>query len=434
MGRSGDGGSNDGGRSSGGRSSGGFSGGGRSSGGFSGGRSSGGRSYGSATGSSSPSQPSGSQAQPSRRPNSAPSGPPPERRPPRGGFHHRRRRDPQIVPVVIETSGRRYDQGAYATGPAEAPEPIDPAARRRKRRWILIAIAALLLLSGFSGLVSSCAGFHIDGTPIIERTALSAGSVSETGYYTDEDGGWIHDASKMESGLRTFYQKTGVQPYVYILPNGSSADLVAFAESNYDKLFSDEGHFLLVFCDDGEGGFDCGFAMGDKVTPIMDDAAIDVLAGNLDKYYRNRSISEEEIFSKAFADTGETIMAKDTYFAGSLMCIAIVLVPALVYVGVRVFRARREQEERDRKLQEEILRTPLEKFGDEEVEELAKKYASDAPQAATPAATPAAVPVAPVPVSAAAPAAASVADEFDQGAATSPAMPARGDTSPDAHE
>ena len=69
-----------------------------------------------------------------------------------------------------------------------------------------------------------------------------------------------------------------------------------------------------------------------------------------------------------------------------------------------------------------------------QVEELAKKYASDAPQAATPAATPAAVPVAPVPVSAAAPAAASVADEFDQGAATSPAMPARGDTSPDAHE
>ena len=41
----------------------------------------------------------------------------------------------------------------------------------------------------------------------------------------------------------------------------------------------------------------------------------------------------------------------------------------------------RELKARDRKLQEEILRTPLEKFGDQEVEELAKKYAEDAPAA-----------------------------------------------------
>lgn len=233
-------------------------------------------------------------------------------------------------------------------------------------------------MAGLSGLASSCAGTRIDGTPIVERTALPAGAVSETAYYTDADGDWIHNASQLESGLRTFYQKTGVQPYVYILPNGSSTDLVAFAESNYDKLFFDEGHFLLVFCDNGEGGFGCGFAMGDKVAPIMDNAAIDVLAGNLDKQYRNSAISEEEIFSKAFADTADTIMKKDDYLLGSIACIAIVLVPTLVYVGVRVLRARREQEERDRKLQEEILRTPLEKFGDQEVEELAKKYAPDA--------------------------------------------------------
>ena len=408
MGRSG-GGSRSGGRSSGGRSSGGFSGGGRSSGGFSGGRSSGGRSFGSSMGGmfggSSSSKSSSPSPQSFGHPSGSPSGPQSSGHPSRGGFRHRRWREPQIVPVFIETPGRRYVEGSYESGYAEAPVPVDPAARHRKRRLIVIIIAALLLISGFSGVVSSCAGTHIDGTPIVERTALPVGSVSETGYYTDEDGDWIRNASKLESGLHTFYQKTGVQPYVYILPNGSSTDLVAFAESNYDKLFSDEGHFLLVFCDNGEGGFDCGFAMGDMVPPIMDSAAIDVLSDNLDKYYRNSIISEEEIFSKSFADTADTIMKKENYLMGSIACIAIVLVPVLVYVGVRFLRARREQEERDRKLQEEILRTPLEKFGDQEVEELAKKYAAAAPT--------------PTPATPGAP---------------DPTMPARGDAAPDVHE
>ena len=114
----------------------------------------------------------------------------------------------------------------------------------------------------------------------------------------------------------------------------------------------------------------------------MDGAAIDVLAGNLDACYRNNSLSEEELFSKAFADTADTIMKRDDYATGSIVCIVVVLVPALVYAGVRIARSKREQRERDRKLQEEILRTPLEKFGDQEVEELAKKYAEDAPAAA----------------------------------------------------
>ena len=37
-------------------------------------------------------------------------------------------------------------------------------------------------------------------------------------------------------------------------------------------------------------------------------------------------------------------------------------------------KKRREQREREQKRAEEILKTPLEKFGDKEVEDLAKKY------------------------------------------------------------
>ena len=141
-------------------------------------------------------------------------------------------------------------------------------------------------------------------------SASSATATAGTGYYTDADGDWIHNASQLESGLRHFYKKTGVQPYVYILPNGtttSTSDLQSRAEKLYGELFTDDAHFILVFCDDGEGGYNCGYAVGSQAKTIMDSEAISILADYLDRYYSDFSLSEEEIFSKAFSDTAEHI-------------------------------------------------------------------------------------------------------------------------------
>ena len=53
------------------------------------------------------------------------------------------------------------------------------------------------------------------------------------------------------------------------------------------------------------------------------------------------------------------------------ICIAVVAVAALAFVACK---KRSEQKEREQQRAEEILKTPLEKFGDQEVEDLAKKY------------------------------------------------------------
>lgn len=354
MGRSGGGGS--GGRSGGGRSGGGFSGGGRSSGGFSGGRSSGGSggrslfsgggSGGSGSGGGSRNRgsggfnigpivpifinrerrrdsgaprgadsgygyppngypPAGSGAPYESAPNNAPGyGTPPYGAPPNGG-----------APGTYPSSPYPTNAPSYAPPPVGAPSAGTGSAKKGCGcSTILLVLGLLIVLSSVVSLAFSCAGTKIDGTPIVERAPLAATAVVETGYYTDEDGDWVHSPSKLENGLREFYRQTGVQPYVYILPNGtttSTQELGTFAEQRYDELFSDEGHFLLVFCDDGDGGFNCGYAVGSQARSVMDDAAIDVLADNLDKNYRNYSLDEEEIFSKAFADTAETIMKKD---------------------------------------------------------------------------------------------------------------------------
>ena len=52
-------------------------------------------------------------------------------------------------------------------------------------------------------------------------------------------------------------------------------------------------------------------------------------------------------------------------------CFAAAVIAIVVYL---VLQKRREQREREQQRMEEILSTPLEKLGDQHVENLAKKY------------------------------------------------------------
>ncbi len=256
-------------------------------------------------------------------------------------------------------------------------------------------ILVLMLLSVLYGTMNSCSsgndygssGYSVTAASDTVRTKLDSGDVSKTAYYTDEDGDWIHSASKLENGLAHFYDKTGVQPYVYILKNGSVTsvdDLNKKSSELYDQLFSDEGHFLLVFCDTGNGTFNCGYTVGTKARTVMDDEALDVLAEELNNAYNNAD-SDEEVFSDAFYNTADTIMkaAEDEQQSATagkvgLVVLGVAAVGGIAYVVVRN-KKKADAERKERA--DQILNTPLEKFGDSDnptsdknVENLASKY------------------------------------------------------------
>ena len=217
------------------------------------------------------------------------------------------------------------------------------------------------------------------------REKLPASAVTKTDYYTDADGDWIHSAGRLLDGLEEFYERTGVQPYVYILPNGqttSGSELTAMAERLYPELFSDEGHLLLVFCDAGDGTFNCGYTVGTAASAIMDSEALGILADELDYAYNNAD-TDEEVFSDAFSKTAERIMAaaedegRDQTFLVAAGVVAVVVAAGFGIAYVVKRRKAKEAEEQER--MEEILNTPLEKFGDKDVEDLADKYEDDGP-------------------------------------------------------
>ena len=239
---------------------------------------------------------------------------------------------------------------------------------------IIIAVFAIMIISGILDGVSSGTGEITKSTVV--REALPAGSVTETAYYTDTLG-WIGNETTLLNGLRYFYQKTGVQPHVYITDNvnGSHSptwpELEGYANALYDELFTDEAHLLLVFFEYNNGYKDW-YVTGTQAKTVIDTEAADILLDYLDRYYYDSSMGDEEYFARSFRDAADRIMEVTT---SPWVTVLIVLgVVALVVVLYIWWRHAKKQKDKEAKQTEDMLNTPLEQFGDTEAEERAKKY------------------------------------------------------------
>ncbi|NLK68449.1 MAG: hypothetical protein GX283_04735, partial [Clostridiaceae bacterium] len=238
---------------------------------------------------------------------------------------------------------------------------------------IVVVIITILVIALY--VVASNSGMEVTKSTI-ERVALPKGSVNETGYYTDELG-WIRNKTKLETGLKNFYNKTGVQPYLYITDsiNGThypdTDDFEIFANQLYDELFTDEAHLLFIFLE-YNNEFTNFYLCGAQAKTVIDSEAADILLDYIDRYYYDSSLSDEEVFSKAFSDAADRIMTITrspwSYF---FIVIGVLLILVVLF---RWWQKSKEQKNLEREQREKILNTPLEQFGSDEAEDLAKKY------------------------------------------------------------
>ncbi len=210
----------------------------------------------------------------------------------------------------------------------------------------------------------------------IVRKPLPDGSVKETAYFTDELG-WITNQNQLLEGMKHFYKKTGVQPYLYITDtiNGShfpsEEQLNAFTHELYERLFTDEAHLLLVFFEYEERYMD-RYVAGVQAKTVIDEEAADILLDYIDRYYYDTGLTDEAFFSKAFTDAANRIMTV-TKSPWINVLIVFGIVVAILILFAWWSRVRR-QKYLEAKRTEEMLKVPLEKFGDKEVEDLSKKY------------------------------------------------------------
>lgn len=248
---------------------------------------------------------------------------------------------------------------------------------------IVIVIWLVIMAAAFSGGGDSYrpeysqAGSSDITKSTVNRDKLNLKLSDEAGYFTDECG-WIRNRTTLEKGLKEFYDSTGIIPYVYIINNvsgdydPSTEKLEEFAKTQYGTLFNDEGHALLVFWDYA-GAYEYVLWLGDDAAELMDTEACDILFDYLDYYYYYAD-TDEEFFADAFADAGKRIMSvtrSPVYYI-----IIVVIVGAAAFAVYKVWKSRKDKEAERKKRAEEILNSPLEKFGDngDIIDELEKKY------------------------------------------------------------
>ncbi len=247
---------------------------------------------------------------------------------------------------------------------------------------IVIVLVILLFASIIIFLISGQMN-GVDGSNItistVERVALPPGSVNETGYYTDNLG-WINNETKLISGLKHFYKETGVQPYLYLTDtiNGShsptESELESFANSLYDELFTDEAHLLLVFFEYDNRYMDW-YVAGTQAKSVIDREAADILLDYIDRYYYENNLGDEEFFSKSFSDAADRIMTVTrSPWITVFIVIGIAILAILLFIW---WKKSKEQKNLEDKRREEMLKTPLDKFGNTEAEDLMKKYQDD---------------------------------------------------------
>lgn len=212
----------------------------------------------------------------------------------------------------------------------------------------------------------------------VKREALEKGAVIETGYYEDNLG-WFHNKTKLQTGLKNFYTLTGLQPYILLIDtigtDPSDDDIDAFSNEYYDEHFKDEAHLLFLYIED----IDYFYGItGSRGNAIMDTEAWDILFDYVDKYWSS-DLDDDEMFSKAFSEAAERIMTDPNEADIRRTDIIKVLITALAAVILlsilrKWWKERKEQRNREDENLKDILNTPLDTFGSQELNDLKDKY------------------------------------------------------------
>ncbi|WP_205528141.1 TPM domain-containing protein [Suicoccus acidiformans] len=294
-----------------------------------------------------------------------------------GGSPYRRSR-PVFIPPMMPMYGRRRRR----VGPPMGPQRPVSGGGSGCGTWIILLIVLMVISgvffssSGYSGNNNSQHETNQITTSTVEREPLPAGAVNETAYYTDA-AGWVESRSELEQGLKYFYQKTGVQPHVYIATdlNGSKtrdmADVRDFAEAKYDELFTDEAHVLLLFYEPYESEYKTYYVSGSQAKQVFDDEAGDILLDYIDRNYYNMDLNTSQFFSQSFRQAADRMMeVTQSPWVNVWLVVGVLAIIIVLFIW---WRKRAAQQEAEAKRTEEILSRPIETFGSD-VSELEKKY------------------------------------------------------------
>lgn len=239
-------------------------------------------------------------------------------------------------------------------------------------------VTVIIVLAILVFVFASIGGSNVPASTI-NREKVNTGVAFHNDCVLDE-AGWIDNKATLSRGLQHFYNKTGIQPFIYIKaydPELKTDDQkLQFANDWYEQNIDNEGTFLYVYFEeqnDYGDGYMC-YVNGKEITTVMDAEAIDIFWSYIDSVWES-NMDDEEMFIHVFTKTADRIMDKSTTGAdiGKWVVIGLVVV-AGGFIVIKVMKTKRQHEKEKNEETERILNTPL---GGTTLDDLADKYTSN---------------------------------------------------------
>lgn len=211
----------------------------------------------------------------------------------------------------------------------------------------------------------------------IVREKLDTGNAYINNCIIDEIG-WFNNPAKTAAELKSFWEKTGVQPYIILKAYDASLKTDSQKEQwttdYYDENFDTENIFLYVYFAEENTDHDVGYmayANGYQTSAVMDAEAIEIFWNYLDGYWTS-DMDTDDVFISTFNSTAKAIMhvsatGSDVVIWCIILAVVIVIVVAIVMVVKMLHKRAKEKAEEEAK----ILNTPV---GDIMTDHLEDKY------------------------------------------------------------
>ena len=213
---------------------------------------------------------------------------------------------------------------------------------------MIFGIAIAFLYAAGKEVISGPFSYFMIERSTVNREMLPESKCTKTDkWYSDDWGDWINEDGEeraLISGLTYFYEKTGVQPYVWIMGEEgkeymSEGSLEELGDKKYKEMFGDdEGHLLLIFREypNESSNYTVTATPGyDAETQVMDEQAREILLDFIDYYYTDENMNEGQFFGKSFEKAGDRIMMKQLSFRqmGIIAAVTLIVVIGLCIIA-----------------------------------------------------------------------------------------------------
>ena len=173
-----------------------------------------------------------------------------------------------------------------------------------------------------------------------EKTASGGDALWDGGWYED-DLEYIRDDRALVRGMKAFEKRTGVKPYLSLLSEIDPQEQDYFARQQYEALFSDGDHLLVVYNEWGEDTYYLSAQTGSDSK--LTEADTSLLLSYLEAAYASPEFGTySEAFGAGFDQGGQQIAAGREKTGGGvklLLALGVILV-ALSIILILVLRKR----------------------------------------------------------------------------------------------